>query len=127
MQRLIFLIGLAVLIAVCSLYRIDSKDTTLDYFSPKSSASAVRYLETVAAPHIIIAQVIVNAERSQQMSEIIEKMKQEAAILGGDAVTNIQANPGTGKWAKIKPKLFENANIRANFIADVIVFKNSGT
>ena len=60
------------------------------------------------------------------MEDVIDKLKYEAAILGGDAITNITTNAGTGKWAKIKPKkLFGNANVRTNFVADVIVFKET--
>ena len=67
---------------------------------------------------------MVNGERTDSLEEIIPKMKYEAAMLGGDAITNIRTNAGTGKWAQIKPKqIFGNANLRINFVADVLVFK----
>jgi len=108
----------------CSLYTVDSQYSSSEFFPPKSSLNDVQVLETVEQPHEIIGTVKVNAERHQKMENILERMKREAAILGGDAITNIRTNAGKGKWAQIKPKdLFGNSNVRTNFIADVIIFK----
>jgi hypothetical protein len=50
-------------------------------------------------------------------------MKREAAMLGGDAITNIQQYAG-GIWKKIPPqKLLGNAYIRANFTATVVAYQ----
>ena len=111
-------------ISSCSLYQIDSQNTTDRFYPPKDSIEDVTYIYSVTQPYDIIGQVIINAERRQSLNEVIEKMKYEASIIGGDAITNIRSNSGTGRWAKMKPqKIFANANIRSNFIADVIVFK----
>ena len=110
--------------SACSLYTVDFESTSYDFHPAKVSKDEVAYLETVSKPCDVIAHVTVNAERNQKMQEVLDKLKKEAAVLGGDAITNIQTNAGTGKWAKIKPKkLFGNANIRANYVADVVVFK----
>ena len=120
----ILLLGVFFLTNACSLYQIDSESTSFDYFPSKSSKDEVAYLERVHQPHKVIGRVTVNVERNQLMENVIDKLKQEAAVLGGDAITNIVTNAGTGKWAKIKPKkLFGNANVRSNYVADVIVFE----
>ncbi len=116
--------GMMMFISSCSLYQIDSQNTTDRFYPPKDSIEDVTYIYSVTQPYDIIGQVIINAERRQSLNEVIEKMKYEASIIGGDAITNIRSNSGTGRWAKMKPqKIFANANIRSNFIADVIVFK----
>lgn len=122
MRFYLIVLFVALVTSSCALYSINSEDTTMDYFAPKASKEEVAYLENVGRPYQVIGQVTVNAERNQKMYRVIDKLKYEAAILGGDAITNITMNAGTGKWVQIKPKLFEKANVRSNFIADVIVF-----
>ena len=117
------LILIVLLTSSCSMYSIDSEDLTTDYYPSKKSAVDVVYLETVTQPHEIIGYVTVNAERRQQISDVIEKMKREAAILGGDAITNITTD-ATGTWKKLPAqKLISNGYIRANSTAAVVVFK----
>lgn len=107
----------------CSLYHVDSRDVTTEYYPPKKSAGDVVYLEETNKTHELIGYVTVNTERRQRISEVIEKMKYEAAILGGDAITDIQTD-ATGQWKKLPAqKLIGNAYIRANFTAAVVVFK----
>ena len=114
---------LSFMTSACSLYTINSEDTTTEFYPPKNSPNDVVVLDTVDKPHIVIANIVVNTERNQSLTDVIERMKREAAVLGGDAITNIRTNAGTGKWAQVKPqKLFGNANIRTNFIADVVVY-----
>ncbi len=51
------------------------------------------------------------------------KLKNEAAILGGDAITDIQTD-SDDLWKKVKPqKLFGNAYTRAKYTAKVVVLK----
>ena len=109
----------------CSLYQVTSETTNEDFFPQKTSPAEVLYLEKVDRPYIVIGHAIVNTERrNQKMPEIIAKLKYEASILGGDAITNITSNPGTGQWAKKKPQKFlGNAHIRLNYVADIIVFQ----
>ena len=111
----------------CSFYQIDSKVSSDKIYPAKESPSEVTYLEDLDAIteyYEIIGQVTVNAERRQAFKEVLPKMKREAALLGGDAIANIRTNGGTGKWALQKPqKIFGNANIRENYVADVIVFQ----
>ena len=107
----------------CSVYHIDSQDISTDYFPCKVSANDVIYLDKINKPYRLIGHVTVNTERRQKINDVIDKMKREAAIMGGDAITNIKTD-ATGIWKKLPAqKLIGNAYLRANFTADVIVFK----
>jgi hypothetical protein len=120
----LLLAGTVVFLSSCALYTIDSKDVSTKFYPPKNSSQDVQYLENVTRAHDIIGYVTVNAERNQDLESVLEKMKREAAILGGDAITDIRTNGGTGKWAQIKPQeLLGNAHIRANFIGTVVAFE----
>jgi hypothetical protein len=107
----------------CTMYNIDSRDTTLDFYPPKQNISDVQYLETVDKPYVEIGLVTVTTERRQSLEDVLPMLKQEAAILGGDIITDIQTN-ASGSWEKIKAnKLFGNAYLRANYTAKVLVLK----
>lgn len=106
----------------CSVYQIDSNPSSATYYPPKKSPSEIVYLESLSRPHEIIGTVVVTTERRQALENIIPKMQYEAAMLGGDAITDIETD-ATGTWKKIKAKaLLGNAYIRANYSAKVIVF-----
>ena len=121
---LLILILTTLINSACSFYNIKSEETAFDYYPPKQSKNEVAYVEKISQPFEVIGQITVNAERNQKFDDMIEKMRTEAAVLGGDAITNITTDVGTGKWAKVKPKqVFGNSNIRINYHADVIVFK----
>ncbi len=124
MKRFFLLMAIIFLTSGCSLYQIESDSIIYTPHPKKETLNDIAYLENVNKPYEVIGQITVNAERNQRRANVIEKLKTEAAILGGDAITNIRTNTGTGQWAKIKPKkIFGNANIRINYVADVIVFK----
>ena len=107
----------------CSLYHVSSQDVSDTYYPSKASIKDVAYMEHVTQAHDIIGVVTVNTERSQHMSEIVDKMKREAAILGGDAITDIQSD-ATGDWKRLPAQeLIGNAYVRANFKANVVVLK----
>ncbi len=115
-------ITLIFLISACSLYSIDSKDITTNFYSPKISADEVVYMANITQPYEVIGIVKVNAERRQHVSEVIKKMKYEAAILGGDAITEIESN-ATGTWQKLPAQdIIGNAYVRSDFTASVVVF-----
>ena len=58
---------------------------------------------------------------SCKIKEGIEKMKSEAAILGGEAITDIQSD-ATGLWKRLPAqRTIGNAYVRANFTASVVV------
>ncbi len=123
MKKIFLLFVLAGVLTGCTLYQIDSRDTTQDYYPPKTDISQVQYLEKVDRAFDQIGIVTVTTERRKSLEDVLPKLKQEAAILGGDAITDIQTN-ATGTWKKIKfQKLFGNAYIRATYSAKVIVFK----
>jgi hypothetical protein len=107
----------------CTMYKVDSQDTASEFYPPKDSSQNISYMEDVTQPHEVIGTVTVNAERRQYMSEIIERMTREAAILGGDAITNIRSD-ASGDWKKLPAQqVIGKAYVRANFMADVVAFK----
>lgn len=107
----------------CSIYHIHSEDVSADYYPSKANADEVVYLEEVTRPNKVIGQVTVNAERRQSIDEVILKIKREAAVLGGDAITNLQTD-ATGNWKKLPAQqLIGNGYIRANFSATVVAFQ----
>ncbi len=123
-KKLGFLICLTILTSSCSVYRVNSRETTDNIYLPKPSQNEVAYIEKITQPHDVIGFVTVTADRShRRMESIIERMKREAAILGGDAITEIKME-STGLWKKIPArKIFGNAYIRLNFTAKVVAFQ----
>ena len=122
-KRIAPLIILVFLTSSCSIYHVNSVDSVDAYYPPKSTHQVV-YMKVVDRDHEIIGTVTVNTERRQRnIDDILAKMKREAAILGGDAITDIQTN-ATGTWKRLPIlKTFENAYIRSNYTATVVVFK----
>ena len=107
----------------CTFYQIDSKDTTTEFYPPKTEIDQVQYLEKVERASEQIGIVTVTTERRESLEQVLPKLKQEAAILGGDAITDVQSD-ATELWKKIKPKkFFGNGYVRATYTAKVIVFK----
>ncbi len=107
----------------CSFYQVDSKGTTPDFYEPKKSIDDVAYLEKIDQPYEEIGVVTVITERRQTLEDVLPKLKNEAAILGGDAITDIQTDADV-LWKKVKPhKLFGNAYTRAKYTAKVVVLK----
>lgn len=102
----------------CSIYRIDAKDMSYDYYPPKKSVQDVKYLEVVSKPFEVIGSVSVDVERSRSMEEVIDKMKYEAVVIGGDAITDLREDVREGT-----PELLKNAYLRKRYFAKVIVFK----
>ena len=110
-------------LAGCSFYQIDSHESNTNYFPPKVSSHQVRYIEVVNQPFEEIGTVTVTTERRQSIEEIMGKMKSEAAVLGGDALTDLRTD-ATGVWKKLKlQRLLGNAYIHANYTAKVLVLK----
>lgn len=124
-KKIALLICLTVLASACTVYRINSRETEIDnVYLPKASSDEVAYIKKISRPHEVIGFVTVTADRSHnRMDAIIEKMKREAAILGGDAITDIKME-ASGIWEKVPArKFFGKANIRANFTAAVVAFQ----
>ncbi len=92
----------------CSLYRVDSKDTSSDFYAPKDSVDQVVFLEKLKKPYDVIGVVKGVTEGLTSRDDVIEKMRYEAAILGADAVTDLA---------------FENEPFRAQYTAKAVVFK----
>ncbi len=122
MKKIISLITLVLLTSSCSIYHITSTSTTDDYY-PAQETTEVVYLDRIDDTYTIIGTVTVNAERRQRLDNVIEKMKREAAIMGGEAITDIQSN-ATGPWKQLPiQRAIGNAYVRANFTASVVARK----
>ncbi len=123
LKAILSLILLTGTFAGCTVYQIDSKDTTQDFYTPKKSIDEVQYLEKVEQPSVEIGEVMVTTERRQNLEDVLPKLKQEAAILGGDIITDVKVNSG-GAWKSAKlEKLLGNAYIRCQYSAKVLVLK----
>ena len=121
-KKTIALILMVLMVSSCSLYHVSSLSTTDDYYPPKE-AEEVPYMENIEQEYAVIGIVTVNAERRQQISDIIKKMRREAAILGGDGFTDLKTD-ATGVWKHLPAQqLIGNAYVRANFTSSVIVLK----
>jgi len=124
MKRTLFSILLLVAFASgCTMYQIDSKDTSSDYFVPKTSIDDVAYFQQTDKPYTEIGTVTVTTERRQPLEDVLPKLKQEAGMLGADAIINVQ-NDATDLWKKYAPqKLLGNAYIRTTYTATAVVWK----
>ena len=124
MKRLLFtFLFLAVFSSGCTVYQIDSKETSQDLYVPKTNIDEVAYVEKADKPYTEIGTVTVTTERSQSWQDVLPKLKQEAGMLGADAITDVQ-NDATDLWKKIAPqKLLGNAYIRTTYTAKAIVWK----
>ncbi len=122
MNQIFFLFLSITILSSCSLYNVESEETTRNLYHPKYSISDVQYIETMTQPHEIIGYVTVNTERRNTVEQVIDKLKREAALMGGDAITDIQTD-ATGLWKRLPAqKLLGNAYVRVNFKAAVVVF-----
>ena len=115
-RKLAWLLWGTLFLSACSLYRIDADETAMDFFPSKSSVKDIVYLETVDQSHEVLGTITVNTERRWDKEAVLEKIKREAAVLGGDAVTNIQEKPPARKGK------FKNAYLRTNYSAVVVKF-----
>jgi hypothetical protein len=123
MKRILFtFLLLSVFTPGCTLYQIDSKDTSEEYYVPKTNITEVAYVEKVDKPFTQIAMVSVTTERRQTLEDVLPKLKQEAGMLGADAITDVH-NEATAMWKAVKPqKLLANAYIRTTYSAKAIVW-----
>ena len=118
-----FLIPFILSLPACSIYHVNFEDTSSEFYPPKTSADQIVYMEKLDRPHDIIGYVTVNTERNQRMSDILVRMKHEAAVLGADAITDVHTD-ASGMWKKLPAQhFFGNGFVRANFKAAAVVFK----
>ena len=122
-KNIVALIAFVLITSSCSIYHINSVDSG-DTFYPAKSIDEVVYLEEVDENYTVIGTVTVNGERKQRnIDDVIVKMKREAAILGGDAITDIQSD-ATGVWKRLPvQQTIGNAYVRANYTASVVIFE----
>jgi len=93
LRAVVLVIVSSVILAGCSLYRVDSTDLSSDFFPPKNSADQVVYLEKLDKPYEVIGLVKITTDRVNSQEEVVAKMRYEAAILGADAITDIVSDP----------------------------------
>ena len=124
MKRILFtFFFLAFISSSCTIYQINSRDTSKDYFVPKTNINQVAYIEKTDKPYNEIGTVSVTTERRQTLDDVLPKLKQEAGMLGADAITDLQ-NGATDLWKKYAPqKMLGNAYIRSTYTAKAIVWK----
>lgn len=118
-KKIYIFISLFFLATGCSFYQITSEETTFDSYSPKTSSTEVTYYEDIFSHHKVIGYVSVNVEKIQKKEEILSKLKEEAAKMGGDAITNIRVSHPENKNKFFN--IFKNAKIRETYTADVVV------
>ena len=123
MKQLLLLALLAFGFTGCTVYQIDSRDTSSDFYAPKKNIDDVAYLEKIDKPFVEIGIVTVTTERRQSLADILPKLKQEAAILGADAIMDVQSD-SSGVWKSVKlQEIFGNGYIRSNISAKAVVYK----
>ena len=124
MKRILFsLLFLVFFSTGCTVFQIDSKDTSEEYYSPKTSIDDVAYVEKVDKPYTEIGTVTVTTEREQPIKEVLPKLKQEAGMLGADAITDVEGD-ATDFWKKLPgQKVISNGYIRSTYTAKAIVWK----
>jgi hypothetical protein len=124
MKRTLFtFIFLALFASGCTVYQINSKDMSQEYYVPKTSIDDVTYVEKTDKPYTEIAEVTVTTERRQTLQDVLPKLKQEAGNLGADAITDVQSD-ATDLWKKYAPqKELGNAYIRVTYTAKAIVWQ----
>lgn len=116
MKKFILLLSTVLLSTLtgCTYYRVNADEIAFNTVHPNQSQHEIQYLETVNVPYEVIGTVVVGTERRNSIEEVVDKMKAQIAILGGDAVTNIvqfdEPSPIT--------------RIRTRYKGTVIVFKN---
>lgn len=84
-----FLFILTIPASGCTFYKVDANEIVVAPSQKFQTAHEVQYLENVTVPYDVIGHVTVNTERRNSKEEVIEKMKRQVAVLGGDAVTNV--------------------------------------
>lgn len=115
MNKMSFLISaLSLIISGCTFYNVNGEAIHLKPGRDKSPHE-IQYLETVHVPYDVVGHVSVYTERRNSMDDIADKMKRQAAILGGDAIINITPVESGRGWT----------TIRTTFTGTVIVFKDA--
>ncbi len=107
-------IALLLLCSGCTFYAVDAQEILFNASNQEENIDSIQYLEKITVPFEVIGHVTVNTERRNSMEEVIEKMKHQVMILGGDAITNIIQTD--------KPSSF--THVRTIYTGTVIIFKN---
>ena len=77
----------------------------------------IEYAPEVTRSYQVIGTLRVKTERNRDWDDVIRKMKMEAAVMGGDAVTDIILDPEMRKDKNANKKL------RVDYIGQVIVYQ----
>lgn len=112
--KLLGLLAVSSMVAGCTFYNVNGE--VIHYTArPDRTEHEVQYLETVNVPYDVVGHVSVYTERRNSLEDVADKMKRQAAMLGGDAIINITVNEPAGTFT----------SIRTTFTGTVIVFKEA--
>lgn len=117
----LFIPCLSFILAGCSIYKIDSRDTSLGFYPPKPSGYQVLCLDKLEKPHEVIGTVTVTTNRSRPLMEIKDQMIHEAATMGGDAIMGLHSTDETAVSGDHQTRATEG--IFVTYSAQVIVLK----
>lgn len=118
MKNVAIIFVASLILSSCSFYQVRSQDDSgFSLAEPKKSFMDVEYVSETKKPHQVIGTLRVNTERNRGMEDVIRKMKMEAAVLGGDAVTEVMPDPEAAK------KKESNARMRVDYVGKVIVYQ----
>ncbi|PIW64288.1 MAG: hypothetical protein COW13_00975 [Candidatus Omnitrophica bacterium CG12_big_fil_rev_8_21_14_0_65_50_5] len=119
-MKTIFLIVVSGLVlSSCSFYNIKSQQDSSEAVATqqKKSFMDIEYAPEVTRSYQVIGTLRVKTERNRDWDDVIRKMKMEAAVMGGDAVTDIILDPEMRKDKNANKKL------RVDYIGQVIVYQ----
>lgn len=115
-KTILFISAFCLLVSGCTFYNVNSEEIVagLAATAKKKEANDIAYLPQVNQPYDVIGHVSVNTERRNSFDEVLAKIKSQAAVIGGDAVTNLVNDSSAKKIARV----------RINYTATVIVLKD---
>ena len=120
MKKIVLVVVSGLILSSCSFYNIKSQQDSTEAVvvtQQKKSFTDVEYAPDVLRPYQVIGTLRVKTERNRDWDDVIRKMKMEAAVMGGDAVTDIILDPEMRKDKQANKKL------RVYYIGQVIVYE----
>lgn len=107
------------ILASCSFYSINSVDESSAPVMPdaKKSFFDVEYAPEPTEKYTVVGTVRAKTERNRDFDDVIRKMKMEAAVIGGDAITDVKLDPDMVKSKDA------NKKFRIDYVGKVIVYQ----
>ncbi len=118
MKNIVMILAVGLILSSCSFYQVRSQDDSgFALSAPKKSFMDVEYVPEAEEPYRVIGTLKVTTERNRGMEDVIRKMKMEAAVIGGDAVTEVMPDP------EMLEKKERNKRVHVDYIGKVIVYQ----